>query len=135
MEQRRTHQFLKYALGKREEKSEEQLQRDLKDKNYNPRVDGLMPRLTRKIGHLTGEMSQRSQSARITTFSAKVSVYDNNVSINGIRKEKYTLVKNPLRTKMSTMSSAHASKSLLGGGYMQQYGSTVDPEQVLKDLK
>jgi hypothetical protein len=94
-----------------------------------------MPRLARKIGHLTGEMSQMSQSARRTTFSEKVSVYDNNSSINDIRKEKYTLVKNPLRTKMSTMSSAHASRSLLGGGYIHQYGSTIDPEQVLKDLK
>ena len=39
MEQRRTNQFLKFALGKREEKSEEQLKRELKEKNYNPRTD------------------------------------------------------------------------------------------------
>ena len=96
-----------------------------------------LPGATNDCVHSTDLQVGQQAFCRLTrtTFSAKVSVYDNNVSINGIRKEKYTLVKNPLRTKMSTMSSAHASKSLLGGGYMQQYGSTVDPEQVLKDLK
>jgi len=62
MEQRRTQQFLKYALGKREEKSENQLARDLKEKAYNPKADTFMPRLTRKIGHLTGD-SQMSKSS------------------------------------------------------------------------
>ena len=80
-----------------------------------------MPRLKRKIGHLTGEMSQMTASSRKGTFSARVSVYDNNMSINSIKKEKYTLVRNPLRTKMSTMSNVNASKSLLSGmGGMSQ---------------
>ena len=94
-----------------------------------------MPRLQRKIGHLTGEMSQMSSSyRRNTTFSARVSLYDNNASINSIRKEKYTLVRNPLRTKMSTMSgAANQSKSLLGGSSIGP--GSADPEQVLKDLK
>jgi len=61
-----------------------------------------------------------STSQRKGTFSARVSVYDNNMSINSIKKEKYTLVKNPLRTKMSTMSNGNASKSLLGGLYGHQ---------------
>jgi hypothetical protein len=127
MEQRRTQQFLKYALGKREEKTESELQKDLKERAYNPKGDPFMPRLTRKIGHLTGENCQMSQSARRNTFSAKVSLYDNNTSINTIKKEKYTLVKNPLRTKMSTMTNDNASKSLLGTGSMHQHGN-ADPE-------
>lgn len=74
-----------------------------------------MPRLKRKIGHLTGEMSQMTSTTRKGTFSARVSLYDNNGSINSIKKEKYTLVRNPLRTKVSTMSNVNASKSLLSG--------------------
>jgi len=56
-----------------------------------------------------------STQQRKGAFSNRVSLYDNNMSINSIKKEKYTLVKNPLRTKMSTMSSGNASKSLLSG--------------------
>ncbi len=75
-----------------------------------------MPRLKRKIGHLTGEMSQMTSTTRGKgNFSARVSLYDNNASINSIKKEKYTLVRNPLRTKVSTMSNVNASKSLLSG--------------------
>ena len=40
-----------------------------------------MPRLQRKIGHLTGEQSQLSSSSKRNTFSAKVSHYENNDSI------------------------------------------------------
>ena len=47
-EQRRTFTFLRYALGKREEKSVEQIQADMKMKSYHPKSDSLMPRLFRK---------------------------------------------------------------------------------------
>ena len=47
-EQRRTFTFLRYALGKREEKSVEQIQADMKMKSYTPKSDSLMPRLFRK---------------------------------------------------------------------------------------
>lgn len=43
------------------------------------------------------------------------------------------MVKHPLRTKMSTMSGANGSKSLLGNSIGP--GANTDPEQVLKDLK
>ena len=133
MEQRRTQQFLKYALGKREEKSEDQLKKDLKEKAYTPKSDPFMPRLTRKIGHLTGEQSQMTSSTRRNNFSAKVSLYDNNSSIGSIKKEKYTLVRNPLRTKMSTSTNGNFSKSLLGAHSFS--ARQEDPVQVLKDLK
>ena len=77
-----------------------------------------MPRLTKKLGHLTGEVSQLTSSSRRPAFSAQVSVYDNNASITSIGKDKYTLVRNPLRTKMSTMTPGHMSKSLLMSGRM-----------------
>ena len=93
-----------------------------------------MPRLTRKIGHLTGTTSQMGSTAsRRNTFSARVSHYENNDSINQIGKEKYRMVKHPLRTKMSTMSGANNSKSLLGNSMGPN--ANADPEQVLKDLK
>ena len=53
MEQRRTKQFLKFALGKREEKTEDELKTDMMNKKYNPMVDPLMPRLFRKVNHLS----------------------------------------------------------------------------------
>lgn len=43
------------------------------------------------------------------------------------------MVKHPLRTKMSTMSGANASKSLLGNSVGP--GNGGDPEQILRDLK
>ena len=75
-----------------------------------------------------------SSSRRTNSFTPKVSLYDNNASINSIKKEKYTLVRNPLRTKMSTMSNANASKSLLGAMSGGGVGFN-DPTQVLRDLK
>lgn len=47
-EQRRTYSFLRYALGKREEKSAQQLKADMSMKSYNPRNDPMMPRLFKK---------------------------------------------------------------------------------------
>lgn len=57
IEQRRTQQFLKYALGKRETKTEEELKQVLKEKSYNPADDPFLPRLKRKTGHQTGQVS------------------------------------------------------------------------------
>ena len=96
----------------------------------------MMPRLTRKIGHLTGDQSQLTSSSRRNTFSNKVSTYDNNASISSIKKEKYTLVRNPLRTKVSTMSNQQA-KSITSGTFASTMGGTagINPDQVLKDLK
>ena len=72
-------------------------------------------------------------SSRRNTLSARVSVYDNNESIQSIRKEKYTLVKNPLRTKMSTLSSnGQNSRSFFGH---PASANINDPEKMLKDLK
>ena len=94
-----------------------------------------MPRLARKVGHQTGEVSQMTSTSRRNTFSAKISHYDNNQSINSIKKEKYTLVRNPLRTKMSTMSNAQASKSFFMNQSIGTNGGANDPEAILADLK
>lgn len=48
-EQRRTAGFLKYALGKREDKTEKEVVDRLKKSKYDPRTDPLMPRLFRKV--------------------------------------------------------------------------------------
>jgi len=40
---------LKYALGKREEKTEEQIKLQIKTSSYDPKSDPLMPRLFRKF--------------------------------------------------------------------------------------
>ena len=93
-----------------------------------------MPRLTRKIGHLTGTASQMGSTAsQRKTFSARVSHYENNDSIGTIGREKYRMVKHPLRTKMSTLSGVGASKSLLGNSVGPNSGA--DPESILKELK
>lgn len=43
--------FLKFALGRREEKTETEIMVDLHKKKYDPRGDPLMPRLFRKANH------------------------------------------------------------------------------------
>ena len=99
-EQRRTSQFLKFALGKREEKSQNELMKDLKDKKYNPKNDKFMPRLFRKIGHQNGErstgqsnMSRDSRNLNSAGWTPQVSQYDNNMSLSNTGKgQKYTLV-------------------------------------------
>ena len=59
-----------------------QLAKELKEKAYTPRSDPFMPRLQRKIGHQTGEMSQITSTSQRNTFSAaKVSHYENNTSL------------------------------------------------------
>ena len=40
---------MKYALGKREEKTEEQIKDIIKQSTYDPKSDPLMPRLFRKF--------------------------------------------------------------------------------------
>ena len=76
-----------------------------------------------------------TSTSKRNTFSEKVGLYDNNASINSIRKEKYTLVRNPLRTKMSTMTNNQASKSLFNASVGTPALVPTDPEQALKDLK
>jgi len=48
-EHRRTENFLKFALGKREEKSEDEIQDQMKKSRYDPKSDPLMARLFRKV--------------------------------------------------------------------------------------
>ena len=55
-----------------------------------------------------------TQVSRRNIFSATVSHYDNNYSISNIGKEKSRLVRNPLRTKMSTLGQGN-SRSNIGG--------------------
>lgn len=50
-EQRRTSLFLKFALGKREEKTESEIKTEMSQRAYNPLSDPLMPRLFRKVSH------------------------------------------------------------------------------------
>ena len=76
-----------------------------------------------------------STASRRNTFSARVSHYENNGSIQNIGKEKYRMVKHPLRTKMSTLSGVGASKSILSVGGMGGGVGGADPETILKELK
>ena len=48
-EKRRTQNFLKYALRKREEKTDEEIIEQMKNSSYDPKADPLMPRLFRKF--------------------------------------------------------------------------------------
>ena len=47
-EERKTSQFLKFALGKREIKTEEEIKQQIKTSGYNPGQDPLMGRIQRK---------------------------------------------------------------------------------------
>ena len=48
-EQRKAGVFLRYALGKREVKSGEEIMLDLRNKAYQPQNDSLMPRVAKKF--------------------------------------------------------------------------------------
>lgn len=47
-EQRKTGQFLKYALGKREIKTDQEIMTGLKQRAYQPGNDPLMARISKK---------------------------------------------------------------------------------------
>jgi len=89
---------LKFALGKREDKTENEINKERKEKPYNPMNDPMMPRLFRKIGHQTGKLTSRSNMTSASKSSAadwenRVSTYDNLESVSKTgAKEKYTLV-------------------------------------------
>jgi len=93
-EQRRTYSFLRYALGKREEKSAQQLKADMSMKSYQPRNDPMMPRLFKKYNP---NMSQSLISQSSIASKKQLNKYDNEGS--QFNRERYTLVNHPLRTK------------------------------------
>lgn len=104
--------FLKFALGRREEKSESDIMSELHHKKYDPRADPLMSRLFRKANHQMSTLERPSMNTPGSIFSThnhdsisrmnkanynsgappskKVSLYDNNESVVG--KDRYTLV-------------------------------------------
>jgi len=65
-EQRRTENFLKYSLGKREEKSDHEIKESIKEglKTYDPKADPLMPRLFRKFDPSKSNIISHNRSQR-----------------------------------------------------------------------
>ena len=77
-EQRRTENFLKYALGKREEKTEEQIKDNIKKSSYDPKSDPLMPRLFRKFDPSKSSIiSSKHRRKNSMQVSESVKKYDN----------------------------------------------------------
>ena len=80
-EQRRTFTFLRYALGKREEKSVEQIQADMKMKSYTPKNDSLMSRLFRKYNPNASRSVISNSSVLLSKkggLNNSINTYDNN---------------------------------------------------------
>ena len=77
-----------------------------------------MPRLKRKAAHLTGGFSvMTSNTSRRNSVTGRIP--DNNDSIqSSARKEKYAMVRNPLRAK-------DKSRSLFGGAARTTVGSNA----------
>ncbi len=61
-EQRRTEQFLTYALGKRELKTQEELAQQIKDSLYQPSADPLMARASKRYNPRANTTDSRSGS-------------------------------------------------------------------------
>lgn len=53
---------MQFALGRREEKSDKELRRELSQKAYDPRTDPLMPRLFRKVNHTMGTIKSKTSA-------------------------------------------------------------------------
>jgi hypothetical protein len=77
-EQRRTETFLKYALGKREEKTEEQIKKEIKQSSYDPKSDPLMPRLFRKFDPSKSSIiSSKMNKKQSIAISESIGKFDN----------------------------------------------------------
>lgn len=137
--------FLKFALGKREEKSELEIKSEMTQRSYNPLSDPLMPRLFRKVSHQNSQsrtfqtMGSSSQNAHYSgVFSSKdvanVSIYDNNTSQMG--RERYSLVQIPLRTKVTTGRPYQQGKSpSMSMMHTQGDDSTDRYKDTLREMK
>ena len=55
---------MRYALGKREEKSEDEIKEQIKKSSYDPKSDPLMPRLFRKFDPTKSTIAMQTKRMR-----------------------------------------------------------------------
>ena len=102
-EKRRTQNFLKYSLSKREEKTDEEIQEGLRASKYDPKADPLMPRLFRKFDSSKSTIlaSQKAKRRGSTLRPiASMQRFDNSKSYmsgSGAGSSRTYLCINPLR--------------------------------------
>ena len=72
-EQRKTEQFLKFALGKREVKTEEEIKQQIRDSKYSPSSDPLMARSIRKYNPKISTYKNNPGSGRVHTTDSRLS--------------------------------------------------------------
>jgi hypothetical protein len=135
-EQRRTYTFLRFALGKREEKSVEMLKHDMSTRSYNPKNDPLMPRLFKKYNPNASRSVISNHSTKVLGNSSANGVYDNTMS--AYNRERYTLVNHPLRTKVAPAQVLRTEAKSVGMHSLlksQQQSNMKHPEDMLNDMK
>lgn len=116
-EQRRTENFLKYALGKREEKTEDQIKKDIKQSSYDPKSDPLMPRLFRKFDPSKSSIvsSYHARKQSMGQLSESVGKFDNSKLYKpgqGYGSQRTYLCINPYRQMSKNRDFAKQMRSL-----------------------
>lgn len=112
---RRTQTFLRYALGKREKKSEGEIKQEMAKKKYNPKNDPLMPRLFRKNDPSKSTILTMSRGRDQMSVFTNTSQYDNNKVYQkgqGYGSQRTYLCINPLRSMIKNREYAIKRKSL-----------------------
>lgn len=111
-EKRRTQNFLKYSLRKREEKTDEEIKDTMKNSAYDPKADPLMPRLFRKFD--ASKSTILSQRRTFQSMSSKER-FDNSKSYQagqGYGSQRTYLCINPYRAMSKNKQLAHQMRSL-----------------------
>ena len=81
-EQRRTTQFLKFALGKRETRSDEEIKDQMKNSSYLPQNDPLMQRINRKYNPMASQTSILSRM-RLNTQDSRMTKGTKGTTVTG----------------------------------------------------
>lgn len=92
--------FLKYALRKREEKTDEEIAYGLKTSKYDPKSDPLMPRLFRKFDPTKSQVIMSKARKGSLTGIKSVQKFDNSKMYSagsGAGSQRTYLMMNPKR--------------------------------------
>jgi hypothetical protein len=110
-EKRRTENFLKFALRKREDKTDEEIKQQMRNNSYDPKSDPLMPRLFRKFDNTKSKiiMDKLNQGS---IFSEKFSNNKSYKAGEGYGSQRTYLCINPLRSMSKNRELFHKVRGL-----------------------
>jgi hypothetical protein len=114
IEKRRTENFLRYALRKREEKTDAEIKDGMKNSKYDPKSDPLMPRLFRKYDSTKSTIIMAKKKGSLASLRS-LQRFDNSKQYSagsGHGSKRTYLCINPLRSMSKNRGLALQMRSV-----------------------